>query len=62
MNPEKQTKKDPPAEVKKQNQDLPNIPASSEKIHSGDKVNKEIKEGSKLHKDGKTESQDQNEN
>lgn len=62
MNPEKDTKKGPPAEVRKQNQDLPNIPASSEKINSEEKVKKEIKDSSKLHKSGKTESLDQNEN
>lgn len=44
------------SQVKKENQDLPNIPASSEKIHSEKTVKEEIKETSKLHKDGKTDN------
>jgi len=59
---EKNHDKKTPSEVKKENQDLPNIPASSEKIRSEQPTEKEIKQTSKLHKDGKTESQDQNEN
>lgn len=62
MDPEKDKEKKPDSDVRKQNQDLPNIPASSEKIISDEKAKKEIRETSKLHKDGKTESQDQNEN
>jgi len=62
MNPEKNTKKTITSDVKKENQDLPNIPASSEKIRTEEPTDKEIKHTSKLHKDGKTENQDQNEN
>ncbi len=55
--------KDKPAnpEVRKQNQDIPNIPASSEKIHSEDKTKKEIRESSELHETGKTENEEENE-
>lgn len=52
----------PTPEVRKQNQDLPNIPASSQKIHSEETAKKEINETSKLHKSGKTENQEENEN
>ena len=57
-------KKDVPAspEVRKQNQDIPNIPASSEKINSEDKTKKEIRESSELHESGKTENEEENEN
>ena len=50
------------AEIKKQNQDLPNIPASSEKIKSGETAEKEIRETSRLHKNGKTDNTEQSEN
>lgn len=45
-----------PSETKKENQDFPNIPASSEKIKSDKTVKKQISESSKLHKDGKTDN------
>lgn len=48
------------AEVKKQNQDFPNIPASSEKIKNDKEMKKEIKETSKLHDEGKTDNTEQN--
>ena len=51
-----QKKKD--AEVKKQNQDFPNVPAASEKIHSEETLKKEIKKTSDLHPDGKTDNTD----
>ena len=44
------------AETKKENQDLPNIPAASEKIKSGKTVKQEIKESSELNKNGKTDN------
>ena len=59
---EKDKDKTKQAEIKKQNQDLPNIPASSEKITSGETAEREIKHTSKLHKDGKTDNTDQSEN
>lgn len=62
MSHHKDHKDTPPADVKKQNQDLPNIPASSQKIHSEETAEKEIKETSKLHNDGKTENEEKNEN
>ena len=52
-------KKNTEAEVKKQNQDFPNVPAASEKIHSEKTLKKEIKETSDLHPDGKTDNTDQ---
>ncbi|QDP86408.1 hypothetical protein FNJ88_12910 [Chryseobacterium sp. SNU WT5] len=47
------------AEIKKENQDFPNVPASTDKINSDEKMKKEIKETSKLHPDGKTDNTDQ---
>ena len=44
------------AETKKENQDLPNIPAASEKINSEKTVKREIKESSELNKIGKTDN------
>lgn len=43
-------------ETKKENQDLPNIPAASEKINSEKTVKREIKESSELNKNGKTDN------
>lgn len=48
------------AETKKENQDLPNIPASSEKINSEKAVKKQIQESSKLNKDCKTDNTKKN--
>lgn len=48
--------KEQPAQTKKENQDLPNIPASSEKVNSEKTVDRQIKESSKLNKDGKTDN------
>lgn len=62
MEKDKHQNKTKEAEVKKQNQDLPNIPASSEKIISGETAEREIKQTSKLHKDGKTDNTDKSEN
>ncbi len=59
MNSE-QDKKTKAAEVKKQNQDFPNVPAASEKIKSEKTLKKQIKETSKLQPDGKTDNTDQN--
>ncbi|MBW8360770.1 MAG: hypothetical protein K0M56_01135 [Kaistella sp.] len=56
MNKDKDQEKNKDSDVKKQNQDLPNIPASSDKIQSDDKTKKEIDETSKLHPDGKTDN------
>ena len=55
MDKEKNDPKTNKAEIKKQNQDLPNIPASSEKIKSGETAEKEIRETSRLHKTDNTE-------
>ncbi|TXF79436.1 hypothetical protein [Chryseobacterium sp.] len=60
MNTDKNQEKSKESEVRKQNQDLPNIPASSDKIHSEDKTKKEIDETSELHPDGKTDNTDHN--
>ena len=51
-------KKTQKAEIKKENQDFPNIPASSEKIKSEKVVKKEVLETSKVHEDGKTDNTD----
>lgn len=62
MDKQKHQTKTKEAETKKQNQDFPNIPASSEKIHSEKTAKKEITETSKLHEDGKTDNTDKSEN
>ena len=51
-------KKTQKTEIKKENQDFPNIPASSEKIKSEKVVKKEVLETSKVHEDGKTDNTD----
>ena len=56
MDKEKNDHKTKDAEIKKQNQDLPNISASSEKVNSEKTVDRQIKESSKLNKDGKTDN------
>ena len=56
MDKEKNDPKTNKAEIKKQNQDLPNIPASSEKVNSEKTVDRQIKESFKLNKDGKTDN------
>ena len=48
------------AEVKKQNQDFPNIPAASEEMKNVEALKKEIKKTSKLNSDGKTDNTEQN--
>ncbi|KIA90728.1 hypothetical protein [Kaistella jeonii] len=60
MSNEKDIKKSKDAEVKKQNEDFPNIPVSSEKVDSGKTMKKQIKETSKLHEDGKTDNTEKN--
>jgi len=62
MDKQKHQTKTKDAEVKKENQDFPNIPASSAKIHSEKMAKKEIKETSKLHDDGKTDNTEKSEN
>ena len=51
-------KKSKEAEVKKQNQDFPNMPAASEKILSESAIKKQIKKTSDLNPDGKTDNTD----
>jgi hypothetical protein len=53
-----QDQKTEDAQVQKQNQDFPNVPASSDKIEGGHQLKKEIKETSRLHSDGKTDNTD----
>lgn len=43
-------------QITKQNQDFPNIPASSEKIKEENVTKKEIRETTKLHNEGKTDN------
>ena len=54
----KKDQKTKDAKVKKQNQDFPNVPAASEKIHSEETLKKEIKKTSDLHPNGKTDNTD----
>ena len=56
MNNDENHKNSNNSEIKKQNEDLPNIPASSEKIDSEKKVKKQITETSKLQDEGKTDN------
>lgn len=58
-NPKKHTKTEK-AEIKKQNQDFPNIPAASDKINSEKTVRKEVRETSELHNEGKTDNTEKN--
>lgn len=55
----KKDQKTKDAEVKKQNQDFPNVPAASEKIHSEETLKKKIKKTSDLQPDGKTDNDNQ---
>lgn len=60
MSTNKKVKKTKEAIIKKENQDLPNIPASSEKINSEETAKKEIKESSKINKEGETDNTEKN--
>ncbi|WP_313500937.1 hypothetical protein [Kaistella carnis] len=53
-------KKPKEAEIKKENQDFPNIPAASDKVKHEETLKKEIKKTSELHPDGKTDNTDHN--
>lgn len=48
------------AEIKKENQDFPNISASTDKVNATEKMEKEIKKTSKLNPEGKTDNTDHN--
>ncbi len=52
----KKNVEDSKSDIKKENQDLPNIPASSQKINKKQPVANQIKQGSKLQKEGKTDN------
>lgn len=54
------TKKESNSEVKKENQDLPNIPGSTEKINKEIPVKTQIKDSSELQDEGKTDNTEQN--
>lgn len=54
---DQETKK---AEIKKENQDFPNISASTGKVNSSKKMEKEIKKTSKITPEGKTDNTDHN--
>ncbi|WP_027377385.1 hypothetical protein [Kaistella palustris] len=60
MNAPSQNKQLKDSEIQKQNQDLPNIPASSEKIKTGNAADEQIQHTSQLQKDGKTENTEKN--
>jgi len=53
-------KKTEEAQIQKENEDLPNIPASTEKIKEGEKFKEEIKKTSKLQNEGKTDNTERN--
>lgn len=55
-----QNKKNKEARVKKENEDLPNLPAATEEIKNENAVKKQIKKSSRLQPDGKTDNTDQN--
>lgn len=59
MTPEEMIPEENDAQLKRENQDLPNIPASTEKIEHEHEVKKEIKKTSRLHEDGKTDNTEQ---
>ena len=53
---EKDKGKTKQAEIKKQNQDLPNIPASSEKQNPSDVDKEDVQKSSKNNQSGKTDN------
>ncbi|MEC5158099.1 hypothetical protein [Chryseobacterium sp. MP_3.2] len=55
-----QTKKTEDAQIQKENEDLPNIPAATDKIEEVEKVKEEINHTSDLQKDGKTDNTERN--
>lgn len=50
MSTKSQDKKDNESKIKKQNQDLPNIPGSKDEINTEKPVKEQIKDSSKLQK------------
>lgn len=60
MENDKSLSKTKASDTKKENQDFANIPAASEKINSEKTVKKQIRESSRLHKDGKTDNTEKN--
>lgn len=50
------------AEIKKQNMDFPNLPASTEKQQTGETMKKEIHKTSELNEEGKTDNTEKNGN
>lgn len=56
----KKDKKTEEAQIKKQNQDFPNVPAATDEVHSAETMKKEIKKTSRLNPEGKTDNTDQN--
>lgn len=58
MNDKKQNPKTSGAQVKKENQDLENLPGADKKIETTQPTKSEIEKTSKLNKDGKTDNTD----
>ena len=56
MNKEENHPQSNNSQIQKQNEDLPNIPASTQKINSEEEAKKQIKETSKLQEEGKTDN------
>lgn len=55
-----QTKKTEDAQIQKENEDLPNIPAATDKIAEVKEVKEEIDHTSDLQQDGKTDNTERN--
>lgn len=60
MSTKSNDKKNNDSKIKKQNQDLPNIPGSKDEINTEKPVKEQIKDTSKLQKDGKTDNTEEN--
>jgi hypothetical protein len=60
MGSKKDNSKTQESQIIKENQDLPNIQPSTEKIENENQVKEVIKKTSKLNSDGKTDNTEQN--
>ena len=56
MKSNNENKKPNDSQIKKENQDLSNIPAATEKVETENEVKKEIERTSKLQNEGKTDN------
>ncbi len=60
MNSENENQKPSESQIQMENQDLPNLPAATEKIEAENHVKEDIKKTSKLQNEGKTDNTEQN--